>query len=127
MRYEPCATLPDDVDEMTRAYLYCAEWCGVAEEQESALRASTHARWTNAALAEARNTCAMFLAAFATAIGDEQARAGHDLWLTRNHHGAGFWDGDWPDEAGRILTDGAHRLAERGVYFDAETETLEFE
>lgn len=23
--------------------------------------------------------------------------AGHDLWLTRNGHGAGFWDGDWRD------------------------------
>lgn len=21
--------------------------------------------------------------------------AGHDFWLTRNGHGAGFWDGDW--------------------------------
>jgi hypothetical protein len=26
----------------------------------------------------------------------ELARAGHDFWLTRNGHGAGFWDGDWP-------------------------------
>lgn len=23
------------------------------------------------------------------------ADAGHDFWLTRNGHGAGFWDGDW--------------------------------
>lgn len=22
------------------------------------------------------------------------AQAGHDFWLTRNGHGAGFWDGD---------------------------------
>lgn len=22
-------------------------------------------------------------------------KAGHDFWLTRNGHGAGFWDGDW--------------------------------
>ena len=26
----------------------------------------------------------------------EAAMAGHDFWLTRNGHGAGFWDGDWP-------------------------------
>ena len=26
---------------------------------------------------------------------DELARAGTDFWLTRNGHGAGFWDGDW--------------------------------
>lgn len=27
---------------------------------------------------------------------DEIPQAGHDFWLTRNGHGAGFWDGDWP-------------------------------
>ena len=26
------------------------------------------------------------------------ALAGHDFALTRNGHGAGFWDGDWPGE-----------------------------
>lgn len=26
-------------------------------------------------------------------------RAGHDFWLTRNGHGAGFWDGDWDTDA----------------------------
>ena len=24
-----------------------------------------------------------------------EASAGHDFWLTRCGHGAGFWDGDW--------------------------------
>jgi|TARA_R110000744_G_scaffold366338_1_gene475354 hypothetical protein len=27
----------------------------------------------------------------------ECERIGHDFWLTRNGHGAGFWDGDWND------------------------------
>ena len=27
---------------------------------------------------------------------DHTARSAHDFWLTRNGHGAGFWDGDWP-------------------------------
>lgn len=31
-------------------------------------------------------------------------QGGHDFWLTRNGHGAGFWDGDWPEPAGEILT-----------------------
>lgn len=25
--------------------------------------------------------------------------AGYDFWMTRNGHGVGFWDGDWPDES----------------------------
>ena len=28
----------------------------------------------------------------------------HDYILTRNHHGAGFWDGDWAKEISPILT-----------------------
>ena len=32
------------------------------------------------------------------------AMAGHDFWLTRCGHGAGFWDGDWPVN-GDALTD----------------------
>jgi hypothetical protein len=27
-----------------------------------------------------------------------EAIAGHDFWLTRCGHGAGFWDGDWEGE-----------------------------
>jgi hypothetical protein len=30
---------------------------------------------------------------------------GHDLLLTRNGHGAGFWDGDYEDNDGEILTE----------------------
>jgi len=28
----------------------------------------------------------------------------HDFWLTRNRHGAGFWDGDYEKELGEALT-----------------------
>lgn len=34
--------------------------------------------------------------------------AGHDFWLTRCGHGAGFWDGDWKEPAATELTDTAH-------------------
>lgn len=47
---------------------------------------------------------------------DEWGRAGHDFWLTRNHHGAGFWDGDWPEPFGRQLTDAAHAYGEVDLY-----------
>jgi len=35
---------------------------------------------------------------------DADAQAGKDFWLTRNGHGAGFWDGSWGKEAGVALT-----------------------
>lgn len=42
--------------------------------------------------------------------------AGHDFWLTRNHHGAGFWDGDWEEETGEKLTKASHRFGESTLY-----------
>lgn len=42
--------------------------------------------------------------------------AGHDFWLTRNRHGAGFWDGDWPEEHGKLLTESAHSFGEIDPY-----------
>lgn len=45
---------------------------------------------------------------------------GHDFWLTRNRHGAGFWDrwsGDTRGyEFGRVLTAEAHPYGESDLY-----------
>lgn len=40
---------------------------------------------------------------------------GHDFWLTRNHHGAGYWDRGY-GEIGKRLTDAAHSFGELFVY-----------
>lgn len=40
----------------------------------------------------------------------------HDFCLTRNRHGAGFWDGDLPEETGKILTEAAHSFSEQNLY-----------
>lgn len=37
-------------------------------------------------------------------MGTALVRGGQDFWLTRNGHGAGFWDGDWSVEANLALT-----------------------
>lgn len=41
-------------------------------------------------------------------IADKYEQAGSDFHLTRNRHGAGFWDGYWPGDIGKRLTDAAH-------------------
>lgn len=48
-------------------------------------------------------------------IKDDVIQAGHDFWLTRNGHGAGFWDGDWP-EHGEYLTDACKAFGECDLY-----------
>lgn len=47
---------------------------------------------------------------------DDDAQAGHDFWLTRNRHGAGFWDGDYPEPQAKELTDAAHGFGEAELY-----------
>ena len=37
---------------------------------------------------------------------------GHDLWLTQNGHGCGFWDGDWDSAVGEVLSEKAHAFGE---------------
>jgi hypothetical protein len=69
--------------------------------------------------AKVRADCIAFFEGNFSDIGDgiERAqRAGHDFWLTRNRHGAGFWDGDWPKDAGRRLTDQAHPFGSSDWY-----------
>jgi hypothetical protein len=48
--------------------------------------------------------CQEFLEANTSEIDGNYEEAGHDFWLTRNGHGAGFWDGDWSEPAATRLT-----------------------
>jgi hypothetical protein len=48
--------------------------------------------------------------------GHEMSTIMHDFWLTRNGHGAGFWDGDYPEPVGEVLTDSARTFGDVAVY-----------
>jgi hypothetical protein len=49
------------------------------------------------------------------ASGLGAGRAGHDFWLTRNRHGAGFWD-EGLGAVGKRLTDAAHAYGSFDLY-----------
>lgn len=73
--------------------------------------------------------CVLFMALNREDIGDEKQnleRAGHDFWMTRNHHGAGFWDGDWPEEAGQRMTKWAETFGELSL-IEGDSGHLSFE
>jgi len=42
--------------------------------------------------------------------------AGHDFWLNRCGHGAGFWDGDWPEPQATTLDNAARAAGEIWLY-----------
>lgn len=48
-------------------------------------------------------------------VGMAAEQIGHDLWLTRNHHGAGFWDRGF-GVVGDVLTRHAHAEGTRDLY-----------
>ncbi len=58
----------------------CVDDCRAFQEPEDVIRAIEHEA------APIARDCG---------DGGSYAMAGHDFWLTRNGHGAGFWDGDW--------------------------------
>jgi hypothetical protein len=49
-------------------------------------------------------------------IAGRESDAGHDFALTRNGHGAGFWDGDWPEPAATELTKLSKEYGEVDLY-----------
>lgn len=69
-------------------------------------------------LAQMRADCAAFQETHAADLAQagDDAQNGHDFWLTRNRHGAGFWDRGYPDAIGRRLTDAAHVYGEVNLY-----------
>lgn len=46
----------------------------------------------------------------------ELSDVGHDFWLTRNDHGCGFWDGDYPKHDGKVLTQKSKEFGNSDLY-----------
>lgn len=73
------------------------------------------------ALTAIKADCAAFQETYAGLLeGSDPRQAGHDYLLTRDRHGAGFWDRDrstYPnDPEGEQLTAAAHAAGEAGAY-----------
>lgn len=126
MEYTCQASLPADLDAVTQAYLECAEWAGLLDDQREAFELAVAPAWSEESIKQAIADCRDFVAANKAdleASGLPDSSIGHDFYLTRNRHGAGFWDRGLGD-VGQRLTDAAHVYGDATVDFDPETETL---
>ena len=106
-----------DPDSFLGGYLECALW--TAEDNDA-----TIFDFDPDTLAEAQSLCDQFQAENAEALERYYEKtdrtdpsAGHDLWLTRNGHGVGFWDRIAGDEFPE-LCDAAKALGECYVFLD---------
>ena len=124
-------------DDFTTAYLDAALWSSMDESDDAGGEPMdrNHSRddIDFASLARMLEDCAKFPASpewQAALSAAEDARtpsrvahgctieesAGHDFWLTRNGHGAGFWDGDWGEPYGDALDKLSKRFGEVYLY-----------
>lgn len=111
-----CEVDETDLDQFVAHYWECALWSSMDEDgrplEESFGIEDVHEE----TMRESIEDCKAFLESNAQDIGDRIERAAHDFWLTRNRHGAGFWDGDWPDDVGDRLTKDSHAYGEVNLY-----------
>jgi len=104
------------IADFSAAYLEAAIWSSVPDGPEGD---AWHAAPLSPQLTERMAAdCSAFYLAHGEMIEEAGTakQAGHDFWLTRCGHGAGFWDGDWPEPAATVLTDAAHAFGNVDLY-----------
>jgi hypothetical protein len=105
------------LDTFTRAYIECALWSSTDEHDEPMDSVFGIDDLADETLTAMVADCEAFQRNHADDLSTGTLeQAGHDFWLTRNGHGAGFWDGDWANDVGRRLTDAAHVYGECTLY-----------
>lgn len=106
----------NELDKFTLAYIEAALWSTTGDDDVPLDKHHDIDDLHQSTLAAAVADCKRFQKEMAEFITDEhrisqgsgeysvEELAGHDFWLTREAHGAGFWDGDWSAEADEAMT-----------------------
>lgn len=97
----------------TQAYVTCALWSSNDDNGDPLDMGNNELSRIARAAMDA--DCAAFYAECSEHMEDDE-RGGHDFWLTRCGHGAGFWDGDWPEPQASILDAAAKRFGNVDLY-----------
>lgn len=101
----------EKLDKFTKGYVECALWTENMEDKSLD-------DFDKESLNKIIEDCKRFQTENADALFEAQQKgqclsySGHDFWLTRNHHGAGFWD--------RHLGDTGEKLTEASKTFFSE-------
>ena len=99
-----------------RAYLEAALWSSIDDDDEPLDSNYGIDDLSTETIGKTKIDCQAFFNHNYELIKSNLDRAGHDFWLTRNHHGSGFWDGDWPEDVGDELTEASHSYGECSLY-----------
>jgi len=82
-----------NVDQVFRAYVVCALWSSTGDDERPLDAVYNAGDLAPEAYVAMVKDVREFVAANKVLLeGIEEDCVGHDFWLTRNGHGAGFWD-----------------------------------
>lgn len=105
-----------NTDEMFDAYLECALWSSTDDDGRPLDDNYGPDDIADESLTEMREDVDNFAESESDDLDTMSAgQAGHDFWLTRNRHGAGFWDRGL-GAVGDRLTAAAHVYGESDLY-----------
>lgn len=105
------------LDKYTRQYLETAIWSSTDDSGEPLDQSYSMDNLSTESIELAKKHVAAFLeksGALLDAYDCETAM--HDFWLTRNRHGAGFWNGLYDKVDGERLTEISHFFGEISLY-----------
>ncbi len=105
------------LDAFVQAYVDCMLWCSLDDHDKPLDDNYGPEDIAPEALAEIIADCEAFQKdnwKLLAKVGTWEQH-GHDFWLTRNRHGAGYWDRGY-GEVGQELTDKAHVYGEVNPY-----------
>lgn len=122
-----------DLDKVLRHYLYCALWSSNDDNDKPLDATYGISDIAQEAIEQSKKDCGLFLERAGDLLGAASDHLtetysnhsewdgpefwiGCDIWLTRNGHGSGFWDRDFPGELGDQLTLIASSLGEVYMY-----------
>ena len=98
-------------------YLVTALWSSIDDKENPFDDNYSIDDFSEKALKQADKDCDLFIEKAGDLLDDfDDTDIAHDFWLTRQGHGAGFWDGDYPDEIGDKLTEIANDFRELYIY-----------
>lgn len=111
-----------DIPYYVKSYIEAAVWADLPEDDEE----QTFEFIDLKSLTQSKSDCDTFI----QLAGNDLAKLdlnsiAHDFWLTRNHHGAGFWDGDYEKGLGERLTKLSHTFKELTVFIEDNTLYIE--
>lgn len=109
------------LEKFTAGYIAALLWSSAVQSPDGEDANADEFEISTAAADRCRADCLHFCTRNADAVSEASQlygadHAGHDFALTRNGHGAGYWDGDLPAALGEVLSAAAQAAGPCEVY-----------